>query len=172
MACKDTPLYEQVAVLTASVTTSLWVAYFATREKAGWRRLGWCSACVLYDMVFLILVVLVGSIFTPAYQCYTDRSKAVELVVAASAYKEAIAARAVAQQSVVGSGAGLSIEPRGQMRGGAISRDGVISLYSEEPPALVELTPTWDGTAVEWTCAGFPLKSMPLLCKNPPRLRK
>jgi type IV pilus assembly protein PilA len=170
--CKTGPLYEEVAVLIATVVSTLWIAVFAAADFSGWRRLRVMVAAIFYDLISLFLVVaalvIPLSLLLPSYQCYGDRAKVSELVLAASSYRSMVAERAQAQQSLTGAGEGLSIRTEGRVRGGSISADGVISVYSDDPKALVMLSPYWEKAAVEWKCAGFPLEAMPLLCRHFP----
>lgn len=171
-ACKTAPLYEETAVLTATLVSVCWVAVSSSVDLSGWRRLRRILTNILYDLTSLFLVVVVltlaMSLIVPAYQCYGDRAKAAELVLAVSSYRSVIAERAESKQSLTGVGEGLSIRVEGRVRGGSISTNGVISVYSDNPQAMVVLSPYWDKTSVEWKCAGFPLEVMPLLCRHFP----
>jgi hypothetical protein len=53
-----------------------------------------------------------------------------------------------------------------RVNGGMVSKDGAIIVESEEPPAVIVLTPEMKGEAVQWQCRGFPTKYMPATCRE------
>jgi type IV pilus assembly protein PilA len=172
-ACNPGIGYAGTALLASTLASALWIAVFsAASVESGWRRVGRIVRTMLYDLLSLLLIVallaMVLSLFMPTYQCYTDRAKVAELVIAASSYRQEISERAQTRQSLAGAGEGLTVKAQGRVQGGSVSSYGVITLYSDAPKALVVLSPYLAGTQVEWKCAGFPLELMPLSCRALP----
>ena len=171
-ACKSGPLYEETTVLTATLVSAMWVAVSSTADLSGWRKLRRTAVAIFQDLISLFMVVaalvIPLSLFLPAYQCYGDRGKVSELVLAASSYRSVVAERAQARQSLAGVGGGLLVKTEGRVHGGAISANGIITLFSEEPRALIVLRPYFENSEVKWACEGFPLKAMPAQCRQLP----
>jgi len=155
--------------LTAMVVTAFWAAVYATAAAyQGWRRWMKVGASVVFDVLCVALLALPFTLFQPTYQCYTERAKVAEMLVVASPYRTAITERAIQRQSLSGVGEGLKIEPMGRVHGGAISANGVITLFSDEPRALVVLRPHFENSELKWACEGFPLKAMTVSCRQLP----
>ncbi|WP_462386505.1 pilin [Acidovorax sp. Q11] len=123
---------------------------------------------VVFDVLCVSLLALPFTLFQPTYQCYTERAKVAEMMVVASPYRDAITERATQRKSLSGVGEGLRVEPTGRVHGGAISTNGVITLFSNEPRALVVLRPYFENSEVKWACEGFPLKAMTASCRQLP----
>jgi hypothetical protein len=123
---------------------------------------------VVFDVFCVLLLALPFMLLQPTYQCYTERAKVTEMILMASPYRNTIAERATQQQSVAAVGQGLSVEPTGRVQGGAISSNGIITLFSEEPIALVVLRPYFENSELKWACEGFPLRAMPAQCRKLP----
>lgn len=167
--CRVGPNYEGPIWLTAMTMTSFWVAVYSTAAAYhGWRRWMKVGSRVLFDVLCVSLLALPFMLLQPTYQCYTERAKVAEMIVVASPYREAIADRATQQHSLSGVGRGLLVEPTGQVHGGTISANGVITLFSEEPRALVVLRPYFENSELKWACEGFPRTAMPAQCRNLP----
>lgn len=170
--CKTGPRYEETVVLTVTLVSSMWVAVSSTADLSGWRKLRRTVVAIFYDLISLFMVlaalVLPLILFLPAYQCYGDRGKVSELVLAASSYRSVVAERAQARQSLIGVGEGLRLKTEGRVHGGTISVNGIITLFSDEPRALIVLRPYFENSEVKWACEGFPLKAMPAPCRQLP----
>jgi hypothetical protein len=76
-----------------------------------------------------------------------------------------IGERALAKKSLENGGEGMKIVPSGRVKGGVVTKDGSIILASDEPPAVVVLTPEFQNSKVQWKCIGFPTKIMPATCR-------
>ncbi len=123
---------------------------------------------VVFDVLCVSLLALPFTLFQPTYQCYTERAKVAEMLILASPYRDAITERATQRRSLSGVGDGLRVEPTGRVRGGGISVNGVITLFSDEPRALVVLRPYFENSELKWACEGFPLKAMTATCRQLP----
>ncbi len=121
-------------------------------------------------MIVVAIIGILAAVALPAYQDYTNRAKASEVVLAASG------ARTCVTEIIQSSGAsGLDGCEDGFTAtkyatsltiGGA---DGVIEVKGQILAAddvTVTLTPTISGQAItEWKCTGSPTKWMPGSCK-------
>lgn len=167
--CRVAPDYEGPIWLTAITVTAFWVAVYSTAAThRGWRRWVKVGTSVIFDVLCVSLLALPFILFQPTYQCYTERAKVAEMMVVASPYRDAITERATQRQSLSGVGEGLRVEPTGRLHGGAISANGIITLFSNEPRALVVLRPYFENSEVKWACEGFPLKAMAASCRQLP----
>ncbi len=167
--CRVGPNYEGPIWLTAMTVTAFWVAVYSTvAAYQGWRRWMKVGTSVVFDVLCVSLLALPFTLFQPTYQCYTERAKIAEMMVVASPYRDAITERATQRQSLSGVGEGLRVEPKGRVHGGAISTNGVITLFSDEPRALVVLRPYFENSEVKWACEGYPLKAMTASCRQLP----
>ena len=122
-------------------------------------------------MIVVAIIGILAAVALPAYQDYTKRAKASEVVLAASG------ARTCVTEIVQSAGAsGLdscatSFVPTKYAASMTIgATDGVVTVQGSginaggEP--VVILTPTIaSGSITEWKCAGTPLKLMPGSCK-------
>ena len=122
-------------------------------------------------MIVVAIIGILAAVALPAYQDYTNRAKASEIVLAASS------ARTCVSEIVQSTGtlSGLSACQNGfqatkyaksmtvHNTTGAIAVTGHILAASD---TVVKLTPTLSGTAITaWVCAGTPTKWMPGSCK-------
>lgn len=169
LPCLSTFGYGGPVLLTAIAATAFWVAVYSTAAThRGWRRWLKIASCIVFDVLCLLLWALPFILLQPHHMCSVERAQVLEMIVVASPYREAIADRAIQQQSLAGVGQGLSVEPTGRVKGGAISSSGTITLFSEEPRALVVLRPYFDSSELKWACEGFPRTAMPAQCRNLP----
>lgn len=167
--CRVGPNYEGPIWLTAMTVTAFWVAVYSTAgTNQGWRRWMKVGTSVVFDVFCVSLLAFPFTLFQPTYQCYTERAKVAEMLVVASPYRDAITERATQRRSLSGVGEGLHFELKGGVHGGAISTNGVITLFSDEPRALVVLRPYFENSEVKWACEGFPLKVMTASCRQLP----
>jgi len=125
-------------------------------------------------MIVIAIIGILAAVALPAYQDYTNRAKASELVLAASSARTCVTELAqssntgLASASACGTGfttttyvTGLSVANTT----GVVSVTGDISQDGTND-ATVTLTPAYASGAISgWTCAGTPLNWMPGSCK-------
>jgi type IV pilus assembly protein PilA len=109
-------------------------------------------------MIVVTIIGMLAAVALPAYQTYTIRAKVSELVLAASAMKTMISEFAQSNNTLAGSGAGLSISLTGKVTASSIDANtGVImvagSTTTVGTAVSIVLTPSLqtDGK-VTWVC--------------------
>jgi type IV pilus assembly protein PilA len=109
-------------------------------------------------MIAVAIIGMLAAVALPAYRNYVIRAKVSELVLAASAPKTMISEFALSNNTLFGSGAGLSISLTGKVTASSIDADtGVImvagSMTSLGTAVSIVLTPSLhaDGK-VTWVC--------------------
>ena len=120
-------------------------------------------------MIVVAIIGILAAVALPAYQDYTKRARASEIVLAASG------ARTCVSEIVQSAGAsnlnscGTSFVATQYAKTLAVgAATGVITATGTVPDAVtVTLTPTLSGTTdiLGWTCAGTPAKLMPGSCR-------
>jgi type IV pilus assembly protein PilA len=122
-------------------------------------------------MIVVAIIGILAAVALPAYQDYTIRSKVTELLVAAGAYKLAVAERGHADATIASAGVGLTIAIAGKITGGSIADNGVITLTSTNVGTTVTivLTPTISTPGpMTWSCTSDPSqhKYVPPECRR------
>lgn len=169
--CSRDPSYLGVAAGTSLLATIAWsnhVGLAPIRSAAAFRAL--LIACVR-DLFLMLLWIGLGIlpvlISMPAYQCYTDRAKAAEIVVSAGSSRTAIEQNLLRTGTLVGSGSGVRVQQGGRIKFGLVTSDGVIIAGSDDPAFVVTLTPSIVQGTVTWVCRGYPAQHAPLSCRGP-----
>ena len=169
-SCREGPYNFEVALLTATICTALWINHIQVGPILQARAVARIAGGALYDLLSFALVLIVAAIpiviFLPTYSCYTPRSKVSEIVLYASSFKTEITQRALKTKSLANVGIGMQVLPSRRVKGGMVTKDGVIIVTSEDPPAVVILTPDIQGGEIKWQCRGYPTKYMPAMCRE------
>jgi hypothetical protein len=168
--CREGPFYLDVFVATSFLIAVVWANHVAVAPVRTWRSALAVTAGSLKDflllLVALILLSIPVAILMPAYQCYTDRAKAAEVILAGAALRAEVEKKALAQRSLTGSGRGVVFPPSGRAQWGLVTDQGQIVVVGEDPPVAFTLTPSLEGGSISWTCRGFPEKFAPKLCRD------
>jgi type IV pilus assembly protein PilA len=125
-------------------------------------------------MIVIAIIGILAAVALPAYQDYTVRARATEVLLNATAPKQSIAEFAQTEGTLTGSGAGLTILTGSPMvRSGTITTNGVITVtgnttnLKSDSTVAIKLTPTINGDlTVSWACtATSGTKYMPASCR-------
>jgi Tfp pilus assembly major pilin PilA len=164
--CRESPFYFECGLTISTIYIALWVNHVRVapiqRRSGVLQIVGGAIYDLLSFMLLLILITIPFAMIMPTYHCYTPRTKVAEMMVSTSPLRATIGERALAKNSLEDVGEGMKIVPSGRVKGGVVTRDGLIILASDEPPAVVIFTPEFQDSEVQWKCIGFPTKYMPL----------
>jgi len=132
------------------------------------------KAFTLIELMLVVAIISVlAAIALPLYSEFAIRTRVAELVAAAAKFKGAIAEKALNDGILTRAGAFLTVVPSGRVIGGAVTNDGVISVYGSKTSigtdVTIVLTPSLatDGKVL-WTCSAAPNlhKYVPSECRH------
>ena len=119
-------------------------------------------------MIVVAIIGILAAVALPAYQDYTVRAKASELILAASSVRTCITeasqnAGAIAITGCDAPGAAGRVSSASVTSAGVVNVVGTASAGS----TTITLTPTWNTTAntVTWACTSSPTKYAPSSCR-------
>ncbi|OGA04174.1 MAG: prepilin-type N-terminal cleavage/methylation domain-containing protein [Betaproteobacteria bacterium RIFCSPLOWO2_02_FULL_62_17] len=125
-------------------------------------------------MIVVAIIGILAAVALPAYQDYTVRAKASELILAASGARTAISEKFQTDPSdTTNAGTGVTIPVVGKLAtatvtvGGTIVVTGSTAATSTGQAITITVTPTFStltGT-ITWSCVGSPAKYMPATCR-------
>ena len=125
-------------------------------------------------MIVVAIIGILAAVALPAYQDYTVRAKASELILAASGARTAISEKFQTDPSAPATaGTGVTIPIVGKLSaatvgdGGTIVVNGSTASTSVGQAITITVTPTYStltGT-ITWSCVGSPAKYMPATCR-------
>jgi hypothetical protein len=168
--CRDAPFYLEVVAASLFVAIVLWTNHLAVAPVRTPRDVLAIAAGASKDAVLLIGAVVLAAVplavVTPAYQCYTDRAKAAEVVLAGASLRSEVEKNALARQTLAGSGSGVEFRPSGRVRWGMVTAEGQIVVVGDDPPVVFTFTPALVGGSITWTCHGFPTRFAPKMCRG------
>lgn len=169
-SCEAQPSVHGITVLaTATICVVFWVNHlrYAPIKRMG--DIGRIFGGATYDLVLLVLaftmIVIPLAVLTPIHECMTDRQKVSVLLANSLNLKQAITERIQATHTLSHAGSGLTITPNNHISDGLVTADGTIVIASNDPPAVIILTPALHGTEVRWQCQGFPRAHVPFMCR-------
>lgn len=126
-------------------------------------------------MIVVAIIGILAAVALPAYQDYTVRAKVSELLLAASNAKVAVSEFAQSENTLTGSGTGLTIPTDGQyVTSGSVTDAGVITVggtaaaLGSESDVSLTLTPTLQTSGVvTWDCtSGSDAGYLPSTCRG------
>ncbi|MFM9972174.1 MAG: pilin [Burkholderiales bacterium] len=125
-------------------------------------------------MIVVAIIGILAAVALPAYQDYTVRAKASELILAASGSRTAISEKFQTNPSdTANAGAGVTIPLTGKISGAGVDDGGTVMVQgstaatSTGQAITITVTPTFStatGT-ITWACVGSPARYMPATCR-------
>jgi len=126
-------------------------------------------------MIVVAIIGILAAVALPAYQDYTIRARASEVMLAASSARTAVTE--VQQQEntiVIGATAAsvisLGITSSKFVESGTVDGSGMIIVAAKTALGtagfIVTLTPTWNGTSTDWACNSNMPKYSPASCRG------
>ena len=124
-------------------------------------------------MIVVAIIGILAAVALPAYQDYTVRARASELLLAASSARTAVTEAAqVANTMAIGDAvaAAIVIASSKFVSGGAVNSVGVVVVNATAALGTtafsVILSPTWNGQTVNWSCNTSIAKYAPASCRG------
>jgi len=121
-------------------------------------------------MIVVAIIGILAAVALPAYQDYTIRARASELVLGASSARTSITESAQNNNGLSNSGLGITITSSKYVEGGTVTSDGLVSVSSKAAMGTaaftVSLTPSWTGQTVNWTCNTSNARYAPSSCRG------
>lgn len=123
-------------------------------------------------MIVVAIIGILAAVALPAYQDYTIRSRASEVLLAASSAKTTITEACQNANSCGASvGEGIVIGSTKFVGSGGVTTVGGTIAVSAAPALgttgfIVSLNPSWNGTTVIWTCNSSIAKYSPSSCRG------
>ena len=124
-------------------------------------------------MIVVAIIGILAAVALPAYQDYTIRAKASELILAASGFRTSISEKYQTDPGGSASmGVGLTVNVVGKISGGSVTDAGTITILGSSASTstgaaiTITMTPaTATGGALTWSCFGTPSKYLPATCR-------
>lgn len=120
-------------------------------------------------MIVVAIIGILAAVALPAYQDYTVRARASELLLGASAARTAVT-EACQQTNSCANISGITISSSQYVADGAVGSTGIIVVSAKAALGttgfIVTLTPSWNGQTVNWTCNTSISKYAPSSCRG------
>lgn len=120
-------------------------------------------------MIVVAIIGILAAVALPAYQDYTVRAKASEIVLAVSGARTCVSEVGQSSGSLNGSTA-CAIAATKYVTGGSVTTGGVISAGGSVGTIAIGVTMTpvvgTEGFITTWTCNGGPHKYLPGSCRG------
>lgn len=120
-------------------------------------------------MIVVAIIGILAAVALPAYQDYTVRARASEVLLGASQARTAVT-EACQQANGCNSITGITISSSKFVGDGAVAANGTIVVSAKAELGTtgfaVTLTPSWTGQTVNWTCNTNVPKYAPSSCRG------
>lgn len=120
-------------------------------------------------MIVVAIIGILAAVALPAYQDYTIRARASEVLLGASQARTSVT-EACQQNNGCNSISGITISSSKFVEDGTVAANGtvVVNAKSELGTAgfIVTLTPSWNSQTVNWTCNSNMPKYAPSSCRG------
>lgn len=124
-------------------------------------------------MIVVAIIGILAAVALPAYQDYTIRARASEMMLAASGARTAVTEAAqLANTMAIGAtiASAIQISSSKFVSTGSVDTSGTIAVTSKNAIGTTSfnltLTPTWTGQTVDWTCNTSIPKYAPASCRG------
>ena len=126
-------------------------------------------------MIVVAIIGILAAVALPAYQDYTIRARASEVILAGSAARTSVTEAAQLNNTMVigataASAIALGISSSKFVSSGSVGDSGTIAVASKDAIGTtsfnVTLTPTWTGQTVTWVCNASVPKYAPASCRG------
>jgi len=120
-------------------------------------------------MIVVAIIGILAAVALPAYQDYTNRAKASEIVLAASGARTCITEIVQSTGATNLNSCGNTTATKYVASVAVNATTGVVTVTGRNmpEPVSVTLTPTISGNSIsQWVCSGTPLKWMPGSCRG------
>lgn len=120
-------------------------------------------------MIVVAIIGILAAVALPAYQDYTIRARASEVLLAASSARTAVTEQCQAQNGC-NSINGIAINSSKFVADGAVASAGTVVVSAAAALGtnafIVTLTPSWTGQTVNWVCNSSVPKYAPASCRG------
>lgn len=126
-------------------------------------------------MIVVAIIGILAAVALPAYQDYTIRARASEVILAGSAARTSVTeaaqlANTMSIGATAASAIALGISSSKFVSSGTVGDSGTIAVTSKSAIGTdsfnVTLTPSWTGQTVVWTCNASIAKYAPASCRG------
>lgn len=122
-------------------------------------------------MIVVAIIGILAAVALPAYQDYTIRARASEVILAASSARTAITEAAQqANGTMTSVGASVTIGTSKFVSAGTVALTGTIAVNATSAVGTnnftVTLSPSWNGSTLNWVCNASPAKYGPSSCRG------
>ena len=121
-------------------------------------------------MIVVAIIGILAAVALPAYQDYTVRARASELLLAASSARTAVTEMCQLNNGCT-SITGVAINSTKFVADGTVAANGTVTVNANSTTLgttgfSVTLTPSWTGSTVNWTCNTSIAKYAPSSCRG------
>jgi type IV pilus assembly protein PilA len=109
-------------------------------------------------MIVVAIIGILAAVALPAYQEYTIRAKVSEMVLALSAFKNAIAEKSASDGTIGSAGSSLTVSSGGRISGGSVTIAGIVNIIGNATSVGTDISLTMTpslgvGNRIAWSCS-------------------